>query len=74
MVFDLIQDKSLQFFIGLFTLLRLQNFLTADIRRHNQCRILEIDGPPLGIGQPAVIKHLQQNIEYVMMGFFDLVQ
>nr|ADI18604.1 hypothetical protein [uncultured Rhodospirillales bacterium HF4000_24M03] len=40
---------------------------------HDQC-ILEIDQPPLPIGQPPVIEYLEQDVENIGMGFFDLVE
>jgi hypothetical protein len=32
----------------------------SDVTGHNDDRVLEIDGTPLTIGQPAIIKELQQ--------------
>jgi hypothetical protein len=36
--------------------------------------VAEVDGPALGVGQPAVLKDLQQDVEDVRVGLLDLVQ
>src|SRR5215469_5245843 len=46
----------------------------SDVAGHNDDRVLEIDGTPLAIGQPAIIKELQQDIEHFWRSFFDFVE
>ena len=37
-------------------------------------RVLEVDGAPLTIGQPAVVEDLQEDVEDVGRGLLDLVE
>ena len=46
----------------------------AGIGRHDQDRVAEVDRLAVVIGELAVIHHLQQDVEQVRMGLFDLVQ
>ena len=46
----------------------------AEVRRHNDDRILEIDLAPLAVSQVAVIQHLEQRIENIRMRLFDLIK
>ena len=48
--------------------------MRADVGGHNDNRIFEVGHAPFVVGQAAVVEYLQQNIEYVGVGFFDLVQ
>src|ERR671921_1181390 len=48
--------------------------LAAHIRGHDDDRVLEVDSPALGIGQPSVVEHLKQRVEDVGMGLLDLVE
>ena len=50
------------------------NGLTANIAGHHDDRVLEIDCVPMVIGEPTVVEHLQQDIEYVLVCLFDFVQ
>ena len=34
----------------------------------------EVDRPALGVGEPAVVEHLQQGVEHVRVGLLDLVE
>ena len=52
----------------------MQDALAADVRRHDDDRVLEIDGAALAIGEPAIVEHLQQHVEDVVMGLLDLVE
>ena len=45
-----------------------------DVRGHDDDGILEIHRAALVVGQAAVVKHLQQDVEHIRVGFFDLVQ
>ncbi len=44
------------------------------IRSHDDKGIAKIDRAPLAVGEPPVIEHLQEDIENVRVGFFDLVE
>ena len=41
----------------------------TDIGGHNDNRILEIDGSAIIVSQTAFIQYLEQDVEYVRMGF-----
>ena len=51
-----------------------KDLLRADIGRHDQDGVLEIHGPPLRIGDAAVIQYLQQYVEHIGVCFLDLVE
>ena len=46
----------------------------AEIGRHHDQRVAEIDGAALPVGQAAVVEHLQQHVEHVRMRLLDLVE
>ena len=46
----------------------------SDIGSHDHNRIFKIDAPPQTIGQLAVIQQLQEDVEYIGMCFFNLIQ
>ncbi len=46
----------------------------SDVGSHDDDGVLEVHRPALIIGQTAVIQQLQQDIEHIRMGFFDLVK
>src|SRR5699024_3655608 len=46
----------------------------AKIRGQNDNRIAEIDGAALAIGQAAIVKHLQQDIEDIRVGFLNFIE
>ena len=48
--------------------------LAAEVRRHDDDGVLEIDGPPLAVGQPAVVEQLQQDVEHLRVRLLDLVE
>jgi hypothetical protein len=48
--------------------------LAADVRGHDDYGVLEVDGPPLGVCQSAVVEDLQQDVEDVRVGLLDLVE
>src|SRR5574337_233045 len=48
--------------------------LARNIRGHYNNRIFEIYRPSLSIGQPAVVKDLKQDIEYITMRLFYLIK
>ena len=41
---------------------------------HDDDRVLEIDGAALAVGDAAVVEHLQQHVEDVVVRFLDLVE
>src|SRR5208282_2855819 len=48
--------------------------MAADVRGHDDDRVLEIHGAALAVGQPAVFKNLQEDIEDVGVRLFDFVE
>ena len=46
----------------------------AEVRRHDDDGIPEIDLPAEAVGHKSVVEHLQQHVEDVRMGLFDLVE
>src|SRR3984893_476096 len=46
----------------------------ADVRGHNDDRVLEVDHAAFAVGQAPIVHHLQQNVEDVGMRFFDFVE
>ena len=46
----------------------------ADVRRHDDDGVLEVDFAALRVGQTPVFEHLQQQVEDVGMRFLDLVE
>ncbi len=52
----------------------LDDELGSGVRRHDQDRVREIDRATLAIGQPAVVEHLQQDVEDVGVRLLDLVE
>ncbi len=76
MVAQLIEHRTLHALI-VFTFKRasvLKDTMTADVRGHDDNRVLEVDGPPLAVGQSPIIEQLQQNVEDIVMGFFDFIE
>ena len=52
----------------------LQQVRGSDVRSHDQYGVLKIYSAPLGISDPAVVKHLKQYIEHIRVGFLHLVK
>src|SRR6266516_1114523 len=46
----------------------------TDVRRHDQNRVLEIDGSSLTVGQAAIIKDLEHDVPDVRMGLLNFVE
>ena len=46
----------------------------AEVRRHDQHGVLEVDRATLGVGQAAVLEDLQQRVEHVGVRLLDLVE
>ena len=49
-------------------------WVPRQVRGHDQHRVGEVDRPALPVGQPAVLEHLQQDVEDVGVGLLDLVE
>ena len=45
-----------------------------EVRGHDEHRVLEVDGAALGVGQAAVVHHLQQDVEDVGVRLLDFVE
>ena len=48
--------------------------LAAEVRRHDDDDVLEVDRAPLAVGQAAVVEQLQQHVEHLGMRLLDLVE
>src|SRR5579864_3004949 len=48
--------------------------LAAEVRRHDDNRVAEVNGAALAVGQAAVVEYLKQHVEDVAMGLLDLVE
>ena len=66
---DLVADRRDVLAIGLGG-----HDVAAEIRGQHDQGVAEIDGAAVAIGQPPVIQHLEQKVEDVPMGLFDLVE
>ncbi len=79
---DFIHDPGLhELVVGLFRVLGrksqvlgLHDFLGPGITCHDDNRILEVHLAALGIRNPAIVKDLQEDIEYIGVGLFNLVE
>src|SRR5260370_28045023 len=52
----------------------LQNQVTADVARHDDDGVLEVDHAALPIGQMPVIEYLEQHVEHIVMRLLNLVE
>ena len=48
--------------------------LAAEVRRHDDDGVLEVDRPPLAVGQPAIVEQLQQHVQHLGVRLLDLVE
>ena len=53
---------------------QLLNDAGGDVRRHDDDRVAEVSGPALAVGEPALVEELEENIEDVGVGLFNLVK
>src|SRR5687767_9216035 len=60
---------SLETHRGLFL-----NEARADVRRHDDDCVFEIDGVTESVSQDSILKNLEQNVENVRMRFLDLIK
>ncbi len=56
------------------TLAKIGEKRAAEVRRHDDDGVLEIDRAALAVCEPAVIKQLQQDVEHFRMRFLDFVE
>ncbi len=52
----------------------LSDVLAAQVGRHDDDRVAEVYRPPLSVGQPPVVEHLEQHIEHFGMRLLHLVE
>ena len=52
----------------------LLDHLRAEVRGHDDHRVLEVHGAPLAVGHAPVVEHLQQHVEHVRVRLLDLVE
>src|SRR4051794_37280274 len=52
----------------------LRDLRRPEVRGHDHDRVPEVDRAPLGVGQPAVLQDLQEDVEHVRVGLLDLVE
>src|SRR6185312_16114661 len=50
------------------------NHLRPQVGGHDDDRVAEVDRPPLAVGEPAVVQHLQQHVEHVLVSLLDLIE
>ena len=46
----------------------------AQVARHDHDGVLEVDRAALAVGEPAVVEHLEQDVEHVRVRLLDLVE
>jgi hypothetical protein len=52
----------------------LRDIAGTEVGGHHDHRVLEVDLPALCVGQPTLVKDLQQRVEDVRVSLFDLVE
>ena len=52
----------------------LAQVLRAEVRRHDQHGVAEVDRAALAVGEAALLEDLQQRVEHVGVGLLDLVE
>lgn len=52
----------------------LHDVLAADIRGQDDDGIFEIDGAALAIGDAAIVEHLKEDIENIVVGLLDFIE
>lgn len=53
---------------------RLDEVLAAEVGREDQDGVAEVDRPPLPVGEPPVVEHLEQDVEDLRVRLLDLVE
>ncbi len=54
--------------------LRGEEVVAAEVAGHDEDGVFEVDGAALAIGDAAVIEDLEEDVEDVWVGFFDLIK
>ena len=62
-------DRALRLFVAL-----VEDLMRAEVRGHDDDRILEVDHTALAIRQAAIVEDLQQHVEDIAMRFLDLIE
>src|SRR4051812_29095115 len=60
--------------LGLLVHERVDEELAAEVAGHDEDDVAEVDGAALTVGEPAVVEHLQQDVEGLRVRLLDLVQ
>ena len=50
------------------------DILAAQVGRHDNDGVLEVHRAPLVVGQPAIVEHLQEDVEHVGMSLLYLIE
>ena len=53
---------------------RVDEVVRAEVAGQDQQRVAEVDGAALAVGQPAVVEHLQQDVEDLGVRLLHLVE
>ena len=72
-LFDLVADEVFAVALEAEALL-LHQVARADVRGHDEDDVLEVDGVAEAVGQLAVFKNLQQDVEDIRMRLLDFVE
>ena len=51
-----------------------EQILAAEVRGEDDYRVLEVHGASLTVGYTTVVEHLEQNVEYIRVCLFNLVE
>src|SRR2546425_11984240 len=52
----------------------LGDVLTSEVRRHDHDHVLEVDRPPLAVGQPPIVEQLEQDVQDFRVRLLDLIE
>ena len=48
--------------------------MASQVAGHDDDGVLEVDSPALGVGKPAIVQHLQQDVEHIGMCLLYLIE
>ena len=71
---ELVQEQALDALVLALHLVALRDQRGADVARHDDDRVLEVDGAALVVGEAPVVEDLQQHVEDVGVRLLDLVE
>ena len=60
--------------LGFVVPLVIEDAMRADVRGHDDDRVLEIDHPALTVRKPPVVENLQEHVEDIRRGLLDFVE